>query len=232
MSAKTVYLISGGPSVRPSQLTADLGTALGACGVSAPRVAYVGTASLDSRPFFASLSAAMRKAGAGAVTMAPVVGRHADLAEAQRVLTESDAVFLTGGEVEDGVSWLRKTGLDALLAELYEGGRQFFGISAGCIMMGKHWVHWDREDDDATASLFDCLGFLPLTFDAHGEREDWRELRCALRLMGPGAEGFGLSDGGFFTADVSGRLTALRRPAAAFRNADGTIVAPAAPGEG
>ena len=145
--------------------------------------------------------------------MAPIV-KKPDWEQAKRILTDADAIFLTGGEVEDGIVWLKKSGLDTVLTDLYSAGKIFFGISAGCIMMGEHWVHWDKEGDDSTSSLFDCLKFVPFTFDAHGEEEDWTELRCALRLLGDGSRGLGLSDGGFFTADSSGNFRCISsRPA-------------------
>jgi len=223
MSAKPVFLCSGGPGANRAQQVADFKTVLDACGKPAPRVAYIGTAHLDTAYLWNMVRPMLQKAGAGAVEMVPIV-KKPDPAAARSLLQQADAVFLSGGEVEDGIRWLQKAGLVPLLNELYRGGVQFFGISAGCIMMGRHWVHWDKEGDDSTASLFDCLGFLPYTFDAHGEEEDWTELKCALRLLGPGAEGYGLSDGGFFTARAEGNLTAFRSGPAAYHNHNGIIL--------
>jgi len=120
------------------------------------------------------------KAGAGKVTLVPIAGKCADTGAAKQMLSDADCIFLSGGEVEDGTVSLKKDGLDIFLTELYNSGKPFFEVSAGCIMMGSNWVRWDVENDDSTASLFDCLNFVPMTFDTHCENEDWKELPAAL----------------------------------------------------
>ena len=222
MSSGSVYLCSGGPNADRKVMLDGFGMALKATGVAHPKVAYVGTASLDSRPFFISLAAMLKAAGASDVEMAPIV-KKPDWEKAGKILENADAIFLTGGEVEDGIVWLKKAGLDTLLTRLYSEGKIFFGISAGCIMMGQHWVHWDKEGDDSTSSLFDCLDFVPFTFDAHGEEEDWTELKCALRLLGNGSIGYGLSDGGFFRADNAGNFYNISSTPTIYVNHNGKI---------
>jgi len=203
----------------------DFRTVLDSYGKPDPKVAYVGTANLDSWPFFQLMKRPMVRAGAGEITLVPIAGKHADAQTAKRILSAADCVFLSGGEVEDGIALLKKAGLDIFLAELYHSGKLFFGVSAGCIMMGRNWVHWDAENDDSTASLFDCLDFIPMTFDTHCEEEDWKELKCALRLMGPDAKGYGLSTNGFYSADGEGRLVSYRNAPAVFQNQGGNIEA-------
>lgn len=119
--------------------------------------------------------------------------------------------------------WLVRHGLDSFLKELYSNGKLFFGLSAGSIMMGTHWVRWDDPDDDDTASLFDCLGFVPTVFDTHAEDEDWKELKTALRLLGPGAKGYGIPSGGVISADGTGKLTNLQKEPLLFMNAGGSV---------
>ena len=223
MSAKEIWLIAGGRSGGMKQMADDFRAALAAAGKPNPAVAYIGAANNDNRAFFQMMKLPMVKAGAGSVTLAPIAGKKADAAKAKRILSGADAVFLSGGEVEDGIAGLERAGLSGLLTELYHDGKLFIGASAGAIMMGRHWVHWDVEGDDGTSRLFPCLGFVPFVFDAHGEPEDWTELKCALRLLGPGAEGYGLSAGGFFKAGESGAFTSFRNPPAVFRNSDGKI---------
>jgi len=223
MGAKPVYLIAGGRPSEAERLARDFRAVFDAFGAPNPTVAYVGTASLDNADFFQIFKGPMLAAGAAEAALVPIVGEGANIGAAKSMLSSADAVFLTGGEVEYGISWLKKTGLDAFLTGLYRGGKPFFGISAGAIMMGTHWVHWDVLGDDGTASLFECLGFVPMLFDAHGENEDWSELKCALRLLGPGAAGHGLSRGGFFSADARGVLTSYRNAPAVYRNVDGRI---------
>ena len=224
MKEKTVYLLAGGPSSDADQMTEDFRTILSHLRKPYPAVAYIGTANHENEAFFQRIRAPLEEAGAGNVIMVPVLSESADIKEAERILREADAVFLSGGEVEDGMSGLKKTGLDTFLRELFESGRLFFGISAGSIMMGTSWVHWDTEDDDSTSSLFPCLGFVPRIFDAHGENEDWRELKCALRLLGRDAEGCGLSSGGFYSAGSSGTFVSYRNGPEIFLNTGTDII--------
>lgn len=167
-------------------------------------MAYVGTASGDSRKFMKWFEAPLRLAGASDVTLAPLVGRGADRKTAHAVLRRSDVIFISGGEVEDGMN-----GLDgetrALLRELLESGRTFVGLSAGSIMLSRAWPHWDDEDgrpDDAV--LFDCLGFAEPIFDTHAEAEGWPELCKAVELSGPGFVGYGIPSGEMAVIDENG----------------------------
>ena len=223
MKTKPVYLMPGGPASPITQLVEDCRAALRACGKHNPTVAYVGTANLDDKHFFHFLEKPLVDAGAGRVVLAPIAGEHADIAAARKILAEADAVFLSGGEVEDGMKGLGDSGLDVFLTELYRGGTFFFGISAGCIMMGQHYAHWDVEGDGGTAGLFPCLDFVPMNFDAHGEENDWAELQCVVRLLGNGARGRGLSTGGFYCATRQGQLTSFRNGPAAFLNVEGAV---------
>ena len=221
----SVFCIAGGWPSDPAILNRCLKRALKACGKPNPSVAYVGTASGDDLPFFRSMKSLLIKAGSGQVELAPLAGEKADAEKAGRLLQASDAVFLSGGEMEDGMKWLRLHGTDRLLRDLFENGKTFFGLSAGSIMMGARWVHWDTPDDDTTASLFDCLGFVPTVFDTHAENESWHELKTALRLLGPGAKGFGIPSNGMLLADSEGKLTSLEGRMLPFQNRGGTVKA-------
>ena len=223
MSLKEVYLIPGGPRSRIKQTTEDFRTALAVCGKPNPRVAYVGTASSDNKAFFHAMRIPVMKAGAEKVTLVPITRKDADIDKAKKILSDADAVFLSGGEVEDGIVWLEKSGVSDFLTDLYHSGKLFIGASAGAIMMGQSWVHWDVEGDDSTSRIFPCLNFVPFVFDTHGEKEDWAELKCALRLLGHGTKGYGLSSGGFFSADKNGQFTCLRNDPVLFLNENGKI---------
>ena len=223
MSAKEIYLIPGGRPGNMRQIADDFRTALAACGKAKPKVAYVGTASGDSKTFFQAMKIPIMKAGAASVTLVPIVRKNADIDKAKSILSDADSVYLSGGEVEDGIVWLEKYGLDSFLADLYHDGKLFMGMSAGAIMLGQTWVHWDVEGDDSTSRPFSCLNFVPFIFDTHAEKEDWTELKCALRLMGAGTKGHGLSSGGFFSADESGNFTCYRNHPVLFINVDGKI---------
>ncbi len=223
-AVRSAFFIAGGPGSGPLDMQRWCRAALSACPVKKPKVAYIGTASGDSKPFFAFIRAAILKAGGGEVELLRLASKKADASAARGYLDACDAVFITGGEVWDGMYWLAYHGIDSCLKELFAKGRLFFGMSAGSIMMGEHWVKWEKEDDDSTASLFDCLGLVPHTFDTHAEDEDWKELKCGLRLMGPGAVGHGIPSGGMVRADSAGGLFDIEKRLLVFQNDAGRVV--------
>jgi peptidase E len=223
MNTPKAYLWAGGPKSDKVRTIQDLRNAFAAWHCLAPKIAYIGTAHLDDSWLLRYISGYLKKAGAAEVRLVPVVKGY-DEKEARHLLDTADAVFLSGGEVEDGIVWLRKRGLDAYLKKLFTEGKPFMGISAGAIMMGQHWVHWDKEGDDSTASLFDCLGFLPYTFDAHGESESWTELKCAVRLLGEGKKGYGLVGTGFFLVGEDGSWESLHEPPVIYVNENGKAI--------
>jgi putative intracellular protease/amidase len=192
-------------------------------GIEKPRVAYIGTANGDNRAFFELMKGLLTKAGAKEVVFVRLARERIDIDKAKAALAAADVIFLAGGEVEDGMDWLKKHGLIAYIKELYRQGKQFAGVSAGVIMMGNYWVRWDVEGDDSTASLFDCLDITPLLFDVHGEDEDWNELKTALKLLGDGAKGYGIPRGGAVSADHEGTLINLEKEVLVFLNENGHI---------
>ncbi len=222
-SEKRAYLIAGGRPLSPAAMVSALAAALRECGVKKPRVAYVGAASQDSWAFYQSMKMMLVKAGAGEVEMLKLAGKHPEPLEAAEYLKSADAVFISGGEVEDGMEVLARFGIDSLMRDLFANGTLFFGVSAGSIMMGDHWVRWRDPDDDDTAELFDCLGLVPATFDTHAEDEDWKELKACLRLMGPGAKGYGIPGGGMISGDSSGHLVNHEKELLCYENVNGHI---------
>lgn len=220
MNSNKAYLWAGGPHSDQERTIQDIKKAFNSWNCPNPKIAYIGTAHLDDSLLLRYITGYLKKAGAKEVRLVPIVSQY-DEKEAKYILDSSDAVFLSGGEVEDGIVWLHKRGIDVYLKKLFEEGKPFMGVSAGAIMMGQHWVHWDKEGDNSTASLFDCLNFLPFTFDAHGEGEKWTELRCAVRLLGPGQKGYGLVGTGFFLVGEDGSIESLHEPPLVYVNRNG-----------
>ena len=203
---KKIYLLAGGPGGSGGKTAEQLKTALRESGSAAPLVAYIGTASGDSRGFMKWFERPLKAAGASEVRMVSLLGRKADRAEAEALLDRADVIFLSGGEVEDGMN-----GLDAAmrlrLRRLLEEGRVFVGLSAGAIMMCRAWPHWGDEDrHPEDASLFDCLGFTAEIFDTHAEAEGWPELKKAVTLEPEGFVGYGIPSGEMAVIDESGAL--------------------------
>jgi peptidase E len=196
---KPLFLLAGGNPRNAAGTVSSLALALKACDSFAPKVVYLGVASGDNLMFYTAMKSLLHKAGAAEITFPKLARAKADVAAAKRALEAADAVFLTGGEVEDGMRWLTEHGLDEFLTERRGAGKLFFGVAAGSIMMGARWVRWEDPDDDGTAELFDCLGFAGTTFDTHAEDENWKELITALKLEGPGARGYGIPRDGLVT---------------------------------
>ena len=217
------FLIAGG---RPRDLAAMARMMSHAFrGLQKPVVAYIGTANGDNPAFFQMMKVMLKNAGAGKVVFVHLAKKVPDLDAAKKTIAAADVVFLSGGEVEDGMIWLQKHDLAGFLKELYSNGKRFLGVSAGVIMMGTHWVHWDVEGDDSTSKLFDCLAFTPALFDVHGESEDWIELKAALKLLGPGSRAYGLPCGSMISADSGGALVNLEKEYIVFVNEGGKISA-------
>ena len=215
-------LIAGGRSSRdPDAMKRMVSYAFG--GLEKPRIAYIGTANEDSLPFFQMMKLTLKRAGAGTVVLLRLAREKPNLDAAKEILAQSDIIFLSGGEVEDGMLWLNKHSLVPFLRDLYTQGKRFIGVSAGVIMLGNRWVRWDKPGDDETAQLFDCLGIIPALFDVHGEDEDWVELKTALKLMGNGARGYALPSGCLISANSQGTLVNLEKEYLVFANQGGQI---------
>jgi len=234
-----VILFAGGQSLDAETIGSIIKPAFAKYG--RPRVAYIGAANGDRASFFEMVRPLLLGAGAATVDFCRLASDGAaavgEVAEAKAFLDSADVVFLSGGEVEDGINRIEKHGLAGTLRGLYNKGKLFIGISAGTIMLGEWWVRWEIEGDDSTASLFRCLGIVPATFDTHAEDEDWVELKTALRLLAgrrddgqPGGaaspRGYGLPRGGIISADGQGNLANLSKEYLTFiyENGDFTCV--------
>ncbi len=219
-----MYLLAGGHWRNPGAIVPMFRRIFAENGLDHPRLAYVGTASGDAFAFFKLFEAFLKKAGASSVTRALLAKAKADVAQARKVLDEADVVFVSGGDVEEGIYWLDRHGLMEFFHELHDHGKLFMGLSAGSIMLGTQWVRWSDPDDDATAELFDCLGLAPLLCDMHAEEDGWDELQVAVDRLGPEGVGYGVPTGGILRVSPDGTLTALGKPAACFENHQGQVV--------
>ena len=133
-------------------------------------------------------------------------------------------VFISGGDVEAGMEVLEERQILPFLRELFERGKPFFGTSAGSIMLAWQWVRWEDPDDDATASIFPCMGFAPIVCDTHGEAEGWEELRTLLRLSPEGTLGYGIPAGAGLCVYPDGKLEAISAPVHCYANSGGAVL--------
>jgi len=214
-------LIAGGMPSSPSAIVRMMSQAFH--GIEKPQVAYIGTANGDNAVFFHMMKLALKKAGADKVIFVHLAKKTPDLDAARNTLSKADVIFLSGGEVEDGMVWLKKHRLVDFLKDLHSQGKRFMGLSAGVIMMGSYWVRWEVEGDDSTSELFECLNIIPTLFDVHGEEEDWVEIKAALKLLGDGARGYALPSGCLISADSRGSLVNIEREYLVFVNEGDSI---------
>jgi cyanophycinase-like exopeptidase len=220
-----IFLIAGDRGVRiwkgPDPL---LQAVFRRAGIRRPAVAYIGAASGDNAAFRLLITKRMQKAGAGKVSLAPLYGRHGDTEKAEAVLETSDLVFISGGDVEEGMRVLKEKKIIDTLKRLYRSGKPFFGISAGSIMLSLHWVRWTDPDDDTTSELFDCLGFASVLCDTHGESEGWEELQALLALSPTGTVGHGIVSGTAIVVEPDGTVSALGGEVHRFRKQAGGVI--------
>ena len=223
-AAKSVWLLAGGPGSRRRGGDPLLRQALSFAGRTAPSVAYVGAPSGDNRAFFVLIAAMLKKAGAGEVTLVRLAGRKPDVARESDVLARADIVFMTGGDVEEGMRVLEATGTVGLLGELAAAGKPFIGVSAGSIMLARSWVRWRDPDDESTAETFPCLGIAPVVCDTHGEADAWEELAAMVGISPEGTVGHGIPSGAGLVVHPDGSLEAAGAPVNRFERREGRAV--------
>ncbi len=144
---KKIFLLAGGNWRSPGAILPVFKKILPQSGKDNPKVAYIGTASGDNNEFFLRLSQLIMAAGAGNVSLVPIV-QEFDPDKARDIMLSSDIVFISGGDVHLGMKYLRSRKLVSFFREIYDRGNIFCGISAGTIMLGRNWIHWPDPDDD------------------------------------------------------------------------------------
>lgn len=209
---KPIYLLAGGKRNDYNTLDRLLQNVFKDSGVPSPSIAYIGTANRDDSFFFQRIANRFKKAGGDKVTHVLITSDKADLGKAQDILRSADIIFVSGGDVEEGMRILVEKNMVLFLRRLYETGKPFFGLSAGSIMLSKEWVLWSDPADDSTAYLFPCLGFAPIICDTHGEQDNWEELQVALKLVEDEIIGYGIVSGAAIKVYPNGVVEALSRP--------------------
>lgn len=207
-----IYLIAGGRSANRDTTSYLLKQVLRESPVPKPDIAYVGSANGDSEGFFGGIAAQFKEFGSGRVDRVLTSAPDANLTEAKRMLKQADLIFMSGGDVEAGMSTLERCRLTRLIKDLYDQGKVLFGISAGTIMLAKEWIRWRDPDDDATAETFPCLNIAPVLCDTHGEQDGWGELKALLGLKETGTIGYGIVSGAALKVRPDGAVEALGGP--------------------
>jgi cyanophycinase-like exopeptidase len=186
-------------------------------GVHRPSVAYIGAASRDDSLIRKRHAAMLRKAGAGIITTAPLAGYRINVPVAAAAVESADLVFLSGGDVEEGMNVLEGRGMAPVLRRAHRTGIPFLGISAGSIMLSTAWVRWRDPEEDEGAETFPCLGLARIFCDTHGEGDGWGELKAMLSLRPVGTTGYGIVSGSALVVEPDGSLGALGGEVHVFR---------------
>jgi cyanophycinase-like exopeptidase len=191
--------------------------------IKRPSVAYIGAANGDDRQFFRWMVQLFGDAGAGEVLFARMAAKNANLEETRSILRDADIIFISGGDVGEGMDCLEERRMQSELSQLYSQGKPFLGLSAGSIMLAKSWVRWRDENDDDSVEIFPCLGIAPVLCDVHGEDEGWEELRTLLSLSPSPAVGYGIPRGAALCIAPTGEVQALGADIHRFEAKDGTV---------
>jgi len=213
---KPLFLMAGGRGSLERKTDPVMQAIFEEIGKDSPAIAYVGAASGDNWGFYLMISSWIKKSRKCKINRVVISPKKADLDRARSILESSDAVFMSGGDVEAGMTMLEEIGLSGYFRELFTGGKLFFGASAGSIMMAQEWVRWKDPEDDSTAELFPCLGLAPVICDTHAEEDDWEELKAALQLKGTNTRGYGIPSGACMKFYPDGRVVAIGGPVARY----------------
>ncbi|HEX7605019.1 MAG TPA: Type 1 glutamine amidotransferase-like domain-containing protein [Polyangiaceae bacterium] len=209
------FLIAGaGPGTGPRSLRFHKDV-VRATGKAKPVYAYVGAASDDSLMFEKMLKGVMFGLGSKVLSVR-LSKAKTKTSEAKAMLADADVVFISGGDVERGMQLIGERDLGGYFHELAGAGKIFEAVSAGSIMLGEHWVRFP-DGEDHKAEVFDCMGIVPMSFDAHDEASEWEELRVlAKKLPAKAAKAvYGLTSGTAAAWDGK-KLRALGGPVARY----------------
>ncbi len=163
----------------------------------------------DNKAFFLMMAALAKGAGAGKIKHVILSSAKVDIKKAKDILESSDIVYISGGDVEQGMQILQEKNITDFLVGLYKQGKPFFGISAGSIMLAQEWIRWRDPEDDTTAEIFPCLGIAPVICDTHGEEDGWEELQALIALEKDKTIGYGIVSGTAIKVYPDGKIEAM-----------------------
>ena len=207
-----IYLLAGGPGAKRQSPDPILQMALHELNKTKPSVAYIGAAHGDSLMFYLFIKRLIVAAGAGKVELVPLAKKKSNIAEAQLIIQSSDCIFVSGGDVSEGMRVLTEKSVIPLIKKRYDEGALIIGVSAGSIMLAKQWINWPDENDEASAELFPCMNLAPVLCDTHGEADKWNELHSLLRLTEGDQIGYGIPSGGAMRISTDGAVEAISLP--------------------
>jgi peptidase E len=221
---KPVFLMAGGRSSLTKGPDPVIQAVFKETGKSSPVISYVGAASEDNWGFYLMISNWIKKAADCKLKRVLIAPKKADLDKARTILQSSDAIFMSGGDVEAGMQALEEKGLSGFFKDLYEQGKLFFGASAGSIMLAREWVRWRDPEDDSSAEIFPCLNVAPVICDTHAEGDGWEELKAALNLKENNSRGYGIPSGACLKVYPDGKMEAIGGPVCQYARLENQVV--------
>ena len=141
--------------------------------------------------------------------MVSLVKKKSNMQEAQTILKSADCIFVSGGDVSEGMRVLTERSVIPLIKNRYEEGALIIGVSAGSIMLAKQWINWPDENNEASAELFPCMNIAPVLCDTHGEEDKWDELHSLVGLTEDDQIGYGIPSGGAMRISSDGSVEAI-----------------------
>lgn len=185
-------------------------------GKADPTAAYVGASNDDQPEFYEIFQAAMSTIGIDRCRMIP----SEVSAEDEAFLRAADIILLAGGDALKGWRTFEKNGLREMIKESYFDGAALMGVSAGAMQIGLYvW----SDDALGGGELTSAFGFVPFVIGAHEERDEWRQLRSALRRAPTRFTAIAIPSGGgaFFHNDHS--VEPVRKSLQKFSLEDGQV---------
>lgn len=171
-----------------------------------PKAAYLGASNGDEPEFYDIFVAAMDTVAVFDTRMIPSSPSPEDMA----FLDEADLVLLAGGDVERGWRAFEASGVGDAVLRRHQAGATLIGVSAGAVQLGL--VGWPEGGAGSAEELIDTFKVVPYVIDAHAEREDWEQLKGAVRLLGESVQGIGIPAGGGVVYHPDHSLEAVRHP--------------------
>jgi peptidase E len=173
-----------------------------------PTAAYIGASNGDDPNFYSIFRAAMESIG---VVDCRMVGASFSTEDAGSI-AQADIILLAGGDVEKGWNVFERSGLNELIVKRYFEGALLIGISAGAVQLGLFgWPEGERCEN-----LISTFKLVPFIVGVHEEKEDWRILKQALRLVDPEIHGIGIPTGAGMIYHADRSIEPIRHPLCEF----------------
>lgn len=181
-----------------------------------PKAAYIGASNGDDPQFYSIFEAAMQAVDVRDCRMI----RSSFSPDDESFVNHADIILLAGGDVEKGWNVFNEVGLKELVIKRHHEGSLLMGVSAGAVQLGLYAL---VEAEGTFNRLIDTFKLVPFLIGAHEERQGWRGIKEAVRLLDGAATGLGIPAGGGFAYHPDRSIAAIRRPIHEFSVRDGVI---------